>query len=196
MAKHNRICSIPECGKTVSTAGLCSMHYSRRQRQGDPLKKGKPRGEAIKFLQETVIPYNGNECIFWPYSKTGREGGGWVSWKGKGSRVSRVVCEETNGPPPTPKHHAAHSCGNGHLACCTPNHLRWATAKENSADQLIHGTIARGEKQGSSKLCRDDVRKIRSLEGQLPATKVAKMFGVNAAQIRRIQRRERWAWLD
>lgn len=192
----NSICSITDCGKPTKAKDLCVKHYSRLLRHGDPMKKIKPRGEAIKFLQEVVLPYKGDECLFWPYSKTGREGSGWVSWNGKGSRVSRVVCEEINGHPPTKLHQAAHSCGNGHLACATPNHLRWATPKENSADMISHGTSPRGERQGSSKLVRKDVLEIRSLEGQLSADKIAEMFGVGISQIRRIQKRKHWAWLD
>ncbi len=190
------ICSIPDCDKVSDTRGFCSAHYTRLLRHGDPLKKTKDRGGAIKFLQEVVLPYVGDECIIWPYSKTGNEGSGWVSWKGKGSRVPRVVCEETNGPPPSQYHQAAHSCGNGHLACCTPSHLRWATPTENAQDKITHGTSARGERQGSSKLTEVEVREIRSLEGVISATKIARKFGVGLGQVRRIQKRERWAWLD
>ena len=192
----NRICSIPDCGKNVAAKGLCSAHYTRLVRHGDHTKKVKDRGGAIKFLQEVVLPYKGDECILWPYSKTGREGSGWVSWNGKGARVPRVVCEQTHGPSPSPRHEAAHSCGNGHLACCTPNHLRWATPSENAQDKVTHGTSPRGERQGSAKLTEVQVREIRALEGKLPAAEISRKFGIGFVQVRRIQKRERWSWLD
>jgi hypothetical protein len=51
--------------------------------------------------------------------------------------VSRLVCEETYGPPPTPKHQAAHNTLNGCVGglCVNGGHLRWATPRENLADR-------------------------------------------------------------
>ena len=50
--------------------------------------------------------------------------------------VSRLVCEEAYGPPPTSKHEAAHNTPNGCVGglCVNNAHLRWATRKENAAD--------------------------------------------------------------
>jgi hypothetical protein len=50
--------------------------------------------------------------------------------------VSRLVCSETYGPPPSPKHQAAHATPNGCFGdlCVAPHHLRWATNRENQAD--------------------------------------------------------------
>ena len=50
--------------------------------------------------------------------------------------VSRVVCEEAHGPPPSPKHQAAHATLSGCFGdlCVAPHHLRWATNRENQAD--------------------------------------------------------------
>jgi hypothetical protein len=56
-------------------------------------------------------------------------------------RATRVMCKLAHGPAPTPKHHAAHSCGKGHEACINPKHLRWATPRENAADAKLHGTF-------------------------------------------------------
>lgn len=67
-------------------------------------------------------------------------GAAQINLGGRSVIVARMVCEEVNGPPPTPAHQAAHSCGKGHLGCITPQHLRWATQVENEADKLIHGT--------------------------------------------------------
>jgi hypothetical protein len=50
--------------------------------------------------------------------------------------VSRVVCEEAYGPPPSLKHQAAHATPSGCFGdlCVAPHHLRWATNRENQAD--------------------------------------------------------------
>jgi hypothetical protein len=50
--------------------------------------------------------------------------------------VSRLVCAEAHGPPPSPKHQAAHATPDGCFGdlCVAPHHLRWATNRENQAD--------------------------------------------------------------
>jgi hypothetical protein len=191
---NSPICSIENCGKPALARGWCSAHYTRWQRHGDPLVRVKRRGEAIAFYQNIVLSYEGDECLIWPFTKS-RQGYGWVFINGRGREVHRAACEEIHGPPPTPLHEAAHSCGNGHLACCALKHLRWATQIENQRDKFLHGTVARGEKQGSSKLTESDVRKIRQLRG-LSRAKIAELFGVHPVTIIRIQNRTRWSWLD
>ena len=87
---------------------------------------------AAKWLPE---PNTG--CFIWIGGLTG---GPWprpsAGYKGKIVTVTRVVCEEANGPPPTPKHQAAHNTPNGCIGglCVNGGHLRWATNLENSAD--------------------------------------------------------------
>src|SRR5690348_15132724 len=49
------------------------------------------------------------------------------------SLISRLVCEAWHGPPPTPKHEAAH--WNGVRTDNRPSNLRWATGAENAADK-------------------------------------------------------------
>jgi hypothetical protein len=47
----------------------------------------------------------------------------------------RVSCELFNGPPPEPEHEAAHDVLCPFRHCCHPEHLRWATTRENAADR-------------------------------------------------------------
>ena len=53
-----------------------------------------------------------------------------------GKLVSRLVCEEAYGPPPTLKHEAAHATLAGCVGglCVNGGHLRWATRRENQLD--------------------------------------------------------------
>jgi hypothetical protein len=55
----------------------------------------------------------------------------------KAALMSRLVCEETHGLPPTPKHDAAHKTRSGCLGklCVNPWHIRWATRSENERDK-------------------------------------------------------------
>lgn len=148
MAADFKPCSIAGCkgnaqGGKGGAFGYCVKHYKRLKRHGDPLVKGLPRGEAAPFYRDVVVPYDGDECLIWPYART--PAGYGVLDGHKIKVVSRRLCEEAYGPPPTPKHHAAHSCGNGHLGCVTRRHLSWKTPKENGADRIAH-TLLRKQK--------------------------------------------------
>lgn len=143
------ICSIEGCGKpVVNVRGWCKAHYQRWHRHGDPLMRTRlANGEAEVYLREIVMAYEGDDCIVWPYSK----GRAMMFRAGRHTTVSRIVCEEEHGPPPTPDYEAAHSCGNGHEGCVTKGHLSWKTAIENAADRHLHGTTARGDRHGRTK---------------------------------------------
>jgi hypothetical protein len=138
-----------------------------------------------------VLAYDGNECLIWPYA---RIKAGYAQLGG-GKYVHRLACEELYGPPPTPEHEAAHSCGNGHLGCVAKRHLSWKTHAENMADKLIHGTHNRGERQGRSKLTEANVREIRQLNGIFLDREIAAIFGVSRGTINDIMRRTTWGWL-
>jgi hypothetical protein len=190
-------CAIEGCGKPVECRGWCNLHYRRFRRHGDVLGGRETKeGEPIRFYREKVLQYQGDECLIWPYAKTSKGYG--TLWIGqKNQRVIRLVCEEFNGPPPTPKHEAAHSCGNGHLGCVTKGHLRWATTAENQAEKIAHGTSLRGEKQWNAKLTESDVREIRSLSRfGLSEDLIAKKFKVHQATVRAVVRRKSWAWFE
>lgn len=194
------ICSVDGCHERVHviSRGLCSAHYQRMMIYGDPLGGGKKharKGEPIRFIIETALSYAGDDCLLWPYAKAGR-GYGTLSIDGRLSYAHRFVCELSNGPPPTPRHEAAHSCGNGHLGCVSPHHLRWATRRENHADKIEHGTHNRGERCASSKLTAAEVLEIRSLAGALPQSQIGAKFGVSQTTAGQIIRRARWGWLN
>jgi hypothetical protein len=110
--------------------------------------------------------------------------------------VHRLVCERKEGPPPTPKHEAAHLCGNGHLSCCNQKHLTWKTRGDNASDMIVHGTHSRGERCGSAKLTRDQVLLIRELCEQFSCSDVASKLGIPYGTVYGIHKRHRWAWLD
>lgn len=65
----------------------------------------------------------------------------------KAVRVNRLVCEAFHGPPPTPRHHAAHN--DGDRSNNDADNLRWATAAENESDKSAHGTKQTGNRHWS-----------------------------------------------
>lgn len=133
-----RKCSIEGCNKDHLARGLCQSHYQRLRKYGDPLKIGGNRGERKNaeraFIQEAVA-YKGKECLIWPFSR--HLSGYALSWllPRHFVYVSQYICSQNNGPIPTPRHEAAHSCGKGANGCVAGSHLRWATHKENMEDR-------------------------------------------------------------
>lgn len=190
--QRHRVCEIPGCGKKHEAKGLCFSHYARWRRHGDPLKGGTPSGAAIDWLRAHK-DFEGHECLIWPFS-TDERGYGQICQKGKKEKVSAVMCKHRHGPPPTPYHEAAHTCGKGHLACVNPQHVRWATATENAADKILHGTVSRGAKRWSAKLTEANVIEIRSIVS-LSARTIADKFNVSERTIRDILSRRKWRWL-
>jgi hypothetical protein len=188
------ICTVADCGKPAQRIGFCWSHYFRNHRHGSPLAGRTSRGARAKFLYEVVLRHEGDDCLKWPYCSGW--GGGSLKLNGKSADVSRHVCELAHGPAPTPRHQAAHTCGNGVGACVNPRHLVWKTPKENCADKLAHGTMNHGERCGTSKLTEAQVREIRSLKGTKNNRELSDMFGVSRGQIRDIQLRKRWKHLD
>lgn len=140
---HSRICTIPGCGKREMARGWCNNHYYRWKRNGDPLGGGTAMRAAVGYFRETVLTYEGNDCLTWPYARD-QNGYGRLRINGRLGRVGRLVCEAVYGPPPPGKYAAAHSCGKGHEGCANPNHLSWKTYAENEADKMAHGTYYRG----------------------------------------------------
>ena len=190
----SKVCSIENCGKRVYGHGWCLAHYKRWRRQTDPLGGRTSRGEPLKYIHETVLKYEGDECLIWPYARMAN-GYGVARVGGRNHLVSRFICEQVNGAPPTPEHEAAHLCGKGHLGCCAKSHLSWKTPVENAEDRLIHGTDSRGSKHVTSKLTEEDVILIRSLSPAYSHTEIAKMFNVHRAHVGDIINRHRWAHL-
>lgn len=187
------LCKIDGCGKRTVGRGWCDAHYRRWKRHGDPEGGRVAHGEPMRWLKAHV-GHTGSSCLRWPYGASD-EGYGKIAQDGKWRNASRVMCEIVHGPAPTPSHQACHSCGKGHEACVSPAHLYWGTPTQNNADQLIHGTRARGERQGQSRLTEAVVLEIRRQAEAVPQVEIARRFGITKQLVNKIVRRERWAWL-
>lgn len=164
------------------------MHYTRFKRHGDPQRTlTAPEGAGLDFLFASLIP-DGRECIEWPYSRD-KDGYGQTYYNSRVTQTHRLVCLLAHGEPPTPKHQAAHSCGNS--SCINKGHLRWRTAGENIAEKEAHGTKLVGAAIPSSKLDDQKVAQILSLKGEKTG-RIAGQFGVTASTIRNILSGKTW----
>lgn len=88
------------------------------------------------------------------------------------------------GPPPTPKHHAAHH--DGIKSNNNWENIRWKTKAENELDKIRHGTIPKADWHFRSVLSRADVAEIRRLgenrkRGDI--VRISERFGVTASHI-------------
>lgn len=186
-------CAFPGCDNPSSpkaAKGLCNSHYWQ-------MHKGRPltplsyrRNRCVPWL-EAHVAYDGDACLTWPFNRN-RHGRTQVKYKGKDMVAARLMCELAHGKPPTPEHEAAHSCGNGHLGCVNPKHLRWATTVENKADMVAHGTRQWGEQHYKSMLTVARVLAIREYCETLPRRVVADLFGLKRDHVDKIATRLIW----
>lgn len=179
-------CTIDGCQMPNLAKGLCSKHYSRVYRHSDAdTLKILGKGEAVDWLRSHVF-HGGDECLTWPFSSKNTQGYGVTSFEGRMQNASAVMCHLAHGEKPTQGHEAAHSCGNGHLGCVNPRHLRWATRSENHADKHGHGTMPKGQSHPFAKLTDAQVAEIRkSTDGM---TAIAAKFGISRGYVWELQK--------
>jgi hypothetical protein len=186
-------CSVEECDNPVKAKGLCATHYMRLLRRGTLELSRTENGAGLQFVLK-ALQYDGDDCLFWPFPSNRYA---MIFVDGKAIGAHRYVCEQVNGPPPTPEHQAAHSCGKGHLGCLTPHHLSWKTAAENQGDRLIHGTHSRGSQNHFAVLNEDEAREAKRLiEMGVPYAMIADQFGVTVSAISAIAREATWWWVE
>ena len=202
MAEQFKACSIDGCKgnahwRSAGKKGYCNSHYLRSYRHGDPLG-GLDRardGEPHRFYTDIVLNYEGNECLIWPFARS-EQGYGMIKKDGKKSAiVSRRVCEEIHGPPPSEAHEASHSCGKGRDGCVSPWHLSWKTSAENNQDKVEHGTLSRGETHGQAKITEAIAKQIMALKGMETQFAIAERFGISRTAVYHIHAGNSWAWL-
>lgn len=186
-------CLVEGCDDPSRSKGFCEHHY-KEFRRPVLLRRETKHGEGLRFLRR-ILGDKRDDCIFWPFGKNGA-GYGIVLFEGRQQVASRVVCILAKGRPESQKMHAAHSCGNGHLGCVNPRHLRWATASENLADRDLHGTHQRGAQHPSARLSEEDVIdiRLRHARGE-PRAAIAARYGIVPSYVSMIAHKKAWASL-
>lgn len=105
------------------------------------------------------------------------------------SKGVHVVMLETFVGLRPPGHEGAHC--DGKSTNNVLSNLQWKTAKENSADRAKHGTQARGERSGPSKLTEEKVRAILVADGT--QAQIGARFGVSQSAVWKIRSGKMWA---
>lgn len=188
-------CAVKECKKPRKAKGYCQKHYERFLRHGDPeahVPDTTPAGEQSRWIHEHS-KWTSDDCLPWPY-KRNEQGYGVTRWDGRKIGAHRAMCIVVNGSPPSEEHQTAHSCGNGHEGCVNPNHLRWATPKENAQDRILHGTNLPGEESPVAKLTEADVLAIRN--SKKAHKSLSKKYNVSLTYIYMLKKGLAWKHLD
>jgi len=192
LIEHGRVCSVPGCGNKHRAHGFCDNHANRYLKHGTPFGGRTAPGELKNWLIANSDKVD-HDCFGWPYNRHPQHGYGVLGIGGKTVGAHAYMCELVNGPKESDELQAAHNCGNGW--CLNPNHLRWATPKENQADRIDHGTDNRGSKHGASKYNPELVKKARELYQTMDASKVSEILGVPRTFVYSVANRQTWNWV-
>lgn len=142
----------------------------------------KGEGKTNKWIRAHLnYPYD-DWCLVWPFARD-KHGRGMMQHEGEHWWAHRYMCTLAKGEPPTPKHTAAHSCGNGHGGCINPNHLSWKTQAENLEDCRSHGTLVRHHGGNVRSVLPEEIRAIRDARGFQTQAQLAAKFGVSEGTI-------------
>jgi HNH endonuclease len=151
----------------------------------------KGKGKCIAWLREHVN-HIGLNCLKYPFAVNKQTGYGQFGLDGALLYAHQWMCQQRNGPAPSPEHEAAHTCGNGHMSCINPNHLEWKTHQQNAQDRLRHGNYSNRKGEPRFKLNAEQAAQILALKGSKTQIELAGLFGVSRCTISSIHCGRGW----
>lgn len=183
-------CVVEGCDNKSVCRKMCHKHYSRWQRNGNPLickTDLRPAEERFwKYVNKT------DGCWFWT-GFLNMNGYGRIARGGKANGMEaahRFSYRLHKGDPG--RLVVMHECDNP--ACVNPDHLVLGTQKENVADMIAKGRgnwrCPAGEGNPNSKLTEVIVREIRS--SSEAGKDIAKRLGVSTTTVSDVRRRRLW----
>lgn len=151
------------------------------------------RADRVEKLLQMQEPELNTGCSLWLGFV--RPDGYGMFWDGEENRAAhRLAWAVANGPIPAGMC-VMHRCDT--RACVNPDHLSIGSVADNNADRVRKGRSSGGAKIGtdnpSAKLDPEKVRAVRQMlaDGE-PLGRIARVFGVNRAQIVGIAKGRRW----
>lgn len=130
------------------------------------------------FAQRTKRLPSG--CLIWT-GYLDADGYGITSYKGRTIGAHRLAFMTLRGPIPS-GYFVCHKCDV--RACVEPSHLFTGTCRDNVQDAVVKGRMAKGERNGMSKLSDDERVEMRRLyvEGWTQ-DRLAEFFGVSQCRV-------------
>lgn len=200
MTNDEKTCSVDGCGRHTHCRFLCTKHYQRWKKHGDPLHYAWSRSPEDRFW---AFVNKTDSCWLWT-GASNPQGYGLFSLNGKlitAASFSYFLAQNE-----WPKPECLHDCDNP--PCVRPDHLHAGTRQQNMIERFERrpGNIPRGESSGAAVLTEQDVLSIRERWTQLPRgfisnggtgsiTALAKAFNCSRAAIDAIVKRRTWRHL-
>lgn len=186
MDATRRPCCIDGCPNTrIMAKGMCTTHYKRWYRHGDPLAevnaptpKGATDRERLEFRGWQVT-----EGGCWEWCGLRDERGYGRLWTGKRVEFAhRVMYRDERGNLPTDAD-ILHQCDNP--PCINPAHMRLGDDADNADDKVRRGRSINGELSHAHKLTDEQVAAIReSYTGAWgEQSRIADQYGVRQSYI-------------
>jgi hypothetical protein len=148
-----------------------------------PAIYNKGKGRAYRWMLDHA-GYQHDYCLIWPFARDARVGRGMFGYNGRYFWAHRFMCEMVNGPAPTDKPQAAHSCGNGHKGCVNPRHLAWSSNSNNQIDRYRRDGRVNPNANGKRGLfTAEQIAAIRSGYGEKTQMQLAEMYGCSLGTI-------------
>lgn len=188
-------CSVADCARPAIARTLCTMHYQRAMRWGDPNVRGHvgryARPMADRFWERVAVE-DADMCWEWTGGRTSSK---WVNYgkftdeDGKTVMAHRYSWLIHYGPIPDGMF-VLHHCDNP--ICVNPAHLFLGTHEDNMRDMVAKERQSRpaGSSHYRTALTESDVLAIRS--DTRPRAEIAKQYGLTTKNVGKIQRHDSW----
>lgn len=132
-----------------------------------------------------------DQCWEWTGGTGKTSGYGVFEYCGKQTQPHRIVWELAHGPIVAGLY-VCHRCDN--RLCVRLDHLFLGTPKENTADMIAKGRVARGDRMPQTRLTPDDVRAIRASSENYKI--IAARYGIRDMYVYEIRSRRVWKHID
>lgn len=144
-----------------------------------------------EYLERKIERVTESGCWIWMGSICGSNDYGYAFYKWQRNIAHRLAWIAYRGPIPGGLL-VLHSCDVS--VCCNPAHLFLGTHRDNMRDMTSKNRQAIGERQGSAKLTREQVKAIR--DDPRKQRDIARAFGVSKSLVHVIKSRQAWKHLD
>jgi len=148
----------------------------------------------VRFMRRVHITDIEGSCWLWSGKPESNGYGRFHAGQGEQWRAHKLSYMLFKGEVPR-GNVIRHSCSTP--MCVNPDHLSIGTQAQNVQDMVLHGTIARGERCGGSKLTKQLVREIRERHAAGESgNSIAKTVPVSASAVMRVVKRKSWQHID